>query len=180
MDLTSLTSISVRDIAEELTKLEVKEVEIPIFSISNWPKDFDVSDQLGKKDYHVPVLQDGGGSLLKWHIGRNKISFQVHKDGSIRFKFHGFGRPTFDRGAFFSQRHKEWYYGSRHWVSSDYDKNLSRLATVVLFDQFKVDIFLRVLPELKNNSQIHNQVIEEVKKAFEPFIPFIVLDQLTS
>ena len=172
--------MSVGDIAEELTKLEVKEMEIPIFVIPNWPKDFDMRGQLGKRDYRVPVLQNVDSGLLKWHIGRNKISFLVSKDGSIRFKFHGFSRPTFDYGIFFFQKEKEWYYRSRHWVSSDYPKNLSRLATVALFDQFRVDIFLKILPELKNNSQIHNQVVEEVKKAFEPFIPFIVMDQLSS
>lgn len=179
MDLTNLISMSLRDIAEELTKFEVKEVKVPIFNIPNWPKDFDISGQLGKRDYRVPVLHDSSSGLLEWYISRNKISFRISKDGSIRFKFHGFNRPTFDYGHFFFSKEKKWYYGSRHWASSDYEKNLSRLATVVLFDQFKVDILLRILPELKNSSQIHNQIAEEVKKTFEPFIPFIVLDKLT-
>lgn len=167
--------MSIRDIAEELTKLEVKELEIPKFAIPNWPPGVVVKGQLGKRDYRVPVLQ--GNNLLKWRTGRHKISFWVTDKGVIGFRFHfsfGSRRPTFDK------KYGSEPYSRIRYVSSDYKKNLSRLATVILFDQFKVDVLLRVLPELKNNSQIHNQVIEEVKKAFEPFVPFIVLDQLTS
>ncbi len=175
MDLISLPSMSVRDIAEELTRLEVEELEIPKFAIPNWPSGVVVSGNLGKRDYRVPVLQ--GNNLLQWKTGRHKISFWVTDKGVIGFRFHfSFGkrRPTFD------EKYGPESYSRIRYVTSDYEKNPSRLATVILFDQFKVDVLLKILPELKNNSQIHNQVIEEAKKAFEPFIPFVVLDQLMS
>ena len=175
MDLTSLTSMSVRDIAEELTKLEIKELEIPKFAIPNWPPGVAVRGHLGKRDYRVLILQEN--NLLKWRTGRHKISFWVTDKGVIGFQFHfSFGR----RRPIFDEKYGIEASTPIHYVSSYYEKNLSRLATVILFDQFKYDILFRMLSELKNNSNINNQVIEEVKKAFEPFVPFVVLDQLAS
>lgn len=177
MDLTSLTSMSVGGIVEELIKLKLegKELEIPKFVIPNWPSGVVVHGYLGRRDYRVPVLQEN--NLLKWRTGRHKISFRVTGEGVIGFCFHfSFGRrrPVFD-----IQYGIEYFDQKIRYVSSDYYKNSSRIATVMLFDQFKVDVFLRVISELENNFLIHNQVVEEVKKAFEPFMPFIVMDQLT-
>ena len=172
MNLTDLTQVSVGDFAEELGKVEIKQMEIPKFSIPNWPKDVVVSGCLGKRDYCVPVLEKN--ELLGWQTGRHRISFYIKGNGAICFKFNGlFGRPVFDEIC------GDEYYERIRWVSSDYGKNPSRLATLILFDKFKVEMLAKILAELKSTVPIHNQVVDAVMKAFEPFIPFVVADQLS-
>jgi hypothetical protein len=121
----------------------------------------------------MPVLENN--NLLGWRTGRHGISFRINDKGAIRFNFHGrFGRPVFDK--IFSLH--EYEYKIR-WASSDYEKNLSRLATLILFDKFKVEVLAKILAELKSTVPVHNQVVDAVMKAFEPFIPFVVADQFS-
>lgn len=83
------------------------------------------------------------------------------------------GRPVFDKSVI--NDHYRWI----HYVSSDYEKNLSRLTTLILFDKFKVEVLAKILAELKSAVSIHNQVVDAVMKVFEPFIPFVVVDRLS-
>lgn len=172
MNLADLTQVSVKDFAEELGKVEIKKIEIPKFFIPNWPKGVVVSGHLGKKDYCVPVLEST--NLLGWKTDRQGISFRINSNGAIVFKFHGmFRRPVFDKQWDFES------YSYIHWVSSDYKKNLSRLATLILFDKFKVEMLVKILALIESTVPVHNQVVDAVMKAFEPFIPFVVADQLS-
>ena len=108
--------------------------------------------------------------------GRHKISFHINNKGAIKFDFHGlFGRPVFDRKFGFDS-----YDIVVGWASSDYEENLSRPAALILFDRFKIEIFAKILAELKNTVPVHNQVVDAVTKVFELFIPFLVADQLSS
>ena len=172
MNLSDMTQVSVRDFIEELGKVEIKQIEIPKFSIPNWPKDVVVQGHLGKRDYCVPIPDNN--DLLGWRTGRHGISFGINGKGAIQFNFHGlFGRPVFDLIDY------AYPFQYIYWVSSDYKKNLSRLATLVLLDRFKVEMLAKILSELRASVPVHNQVVDAVMKAFEPFIPFVVADQLS-
>ena len=172
MNLADITQVSVRDFAEELGKVEIKQVIIPVFLIPNWPKEVVLKGHLGRKDYCVPILDDNG--LLTWKTGRHGISFRINEYGTITFSFHGFfGKPVFGTESAFDG------YKKIHWASSNHIKNSSRLATLVLFDRFKVEILTKILSDLKVSVPVHNQVVDAVTKAFEPFIPFVVADQLS-
>jgi len=174
MNLADMTQESIGGFAEELGKIEIKQIEIPKFSIPNWPKDIVARGLLGKRNYCVPAL--GNNNLPEWRTGRHKISFHINNKGAIKFDFHGlFGRPVFDRKFGFDS-----YDIVVGWASSDYEKNLSRLAALILFDRFKIEIFAKILAELKNTVPVHNQVVDAVTKVFELFIPFLVADQLSS
>ena len=172
MDLTDTLQASIGDLAEELKKVGIKDIQLPAFFIPNWPKGVFLKGYLGKRDYCVPVL--GSDNLMGWHTGRHGISFWIERDGEIGFEFHGlFGRPVFDEMIGPEVTHKV------RWVRSDYPRTLSRIATLVLFDAFKGDVFAKVLAELKSAAPVHNRVADAVMKAFEPFIPSLVADRLS-
>lgn len=177
MNLADLTQVSVRDFAEELGKIEIKKIEIPKFSIPNWPKDVAVSGHLGKRDYCIPV--QGSDNLLAWKTGRHRISFMIDSAGMITFKFAGIGRPKF------YEKHEVCQYGGCGMdlmplcCSGNTENALARITALILFDRFKVEVLAKILVELKSTVPVHNQVVDAVMKAFEPFIPFVVADQFS-
>lgn len=167
------------DLLSQMKGLEIKNTDVPKFTMPYWPKGVLINGYLGKRDYRVPSLQDNG--LLSWHTGRHEISFLVDVKGAIRFDFLGaFKRfrdfPVFDRelchGEYGSTYHRPVY-----WACSDHDKSTSRLGALILFDQFKTEVLLKVLAEVKSSS--HNDVAGMITKAFEPFVPFAVADLLS-
>lgn len=161
MDLTDLTSMSVRDIAEELTKLEIKEVEVPKnLKLPNWPLAVGELDvKLGKRDYVYPIKAEMTG-MLRLVRKNHLIIFKILADGTFQVHFSGWRKPM--------------------WSGSHEDQNLERVKALILFHQFKDELFARVLQQLRHDLGSHAQVAEMVRQAFEPFIPFVVLDQLTS
>lgn len=179
MKQTTLASADAMDLLSQMKSLEIKNTDIPKFTMPYWPKGVLVNGYLGKRGYRAPSLQDSG--LLSWQTGRHKISFLVDVKGAIRFDFHGRFKglrdfPVFDRelchGAYGHIYHEPVY-----WACSDHDKNTSRLGALILFDQFKTEVLLKVLAEIKNSS--HNDVAGMITKAFEPFVPFAVADMLS-
>lgn len=175
----ALVSTDAMDLLNQMKDLEIKNTDVPKFTMPYWPKGVLINGYLGKKDYRAPSLQDNG--LLSWQIGRHKISFLVDVKGAIRFDFLGsFKRfrdfPVFDRelchGDYGSTYHRPVY-----WACSDHDKNTSRLGALILFNQFKTEVLLKVLAEIKSSS--HNDVAGMITKAFEPFVPFAVADMLS-
>jgi len=75
---------------------------------------------------------------------------------------------------------KTWYDHDSYTSNAEYgDPNLIRLRALVLFHQFKDEIFTLIIQKLKADLEGYNHVIEEVKRAFEPFVPFVVADALS-
>lgn len=161
MDLTNLTSMNIRSFAEELVNLEIQEVEVPKNTrLPNWPKAAgEVTVKLGKRDYIYPIKAEMTG-MLRLVRKNHWITFKIRSDGTFQVRFFGWRRPI--------------------WSGSHEDQNLDRVKALILFHQFKAELFARVLQQLKYDLQPHNQVVEMVRQAFEPFIPFVVMDQLIS
>lgn len=175
----SLASTNAMDLINQIRGLEIKDIHVPKFTMPYWPKGVSINGYLGKRDYRAPSLQDNG--LLSWKTGRHKISFMVDVKGAIRFDFIGSFKGFRDFPVFY----KELCYGGygstnerrAYWACSDHDINTSRLGALILFDQFKTDVLLKVLKEIKNSN--HNEVAGVITKAFEPFVPFAVADMLS-
>ena len=84
MNLADMTQESIGGFAEELGKIEIKQIEIPKFSIPNWPKDIVARGLLGKRNYCVPAL--GNNNLLEWRgQTQNLIPYKQQGGNKIRF-----------------------------------------------------------------------------------------------
>ena len=159
MNLTDLVPSNVRGFAEEITKLEIREIEVPKFYLPNWPKAAgEVVIKLGKKDYVYPEKADQTG-MLRLVNKRHQLQFTISST-STRIDFGGFRHPV--------------------WSGSHEDQNFERIKALIMFHQFKDELFARIMQQLRHDLGFHNQVADMVRQAFEPFIPFVVLDQLTS
>ena len=164
MELTSLTQMNLKGFAEELEKLEIKEVEIPKLYIPNWPKAAKrVEIKLGRREFLFPTPISNTG-LLRLVPVRKKITFWFHENGKFNVVW-SVGWWSLDSDTSFG---------------SDEYNNLERVQAVILFQQFKEELFTKVVQQLRAQLGYHNEVVEVVRQAFEPFIPFVVLDQLSS
>lgn len=159
---------------DAIKDLAIQDIEVPKFYIPNWPKNCTVNGDLGRRKYRVPAIQKNG--LLAWKEGKCRVSFSIDKQGVIIFAFHGlWGKPVFDQETTYGD------YGTPrmvdvHWASSNHDKNISRLGALMLFNQFRSNIISMAISDI--NAQTHNDVVEQVKTAFEPFVPYAVADRL--
>ena len=179
MKQNTLASSDPMDLLNQMKGLEIKDTNIPKFTMPYWPQGVLISGYLGRRDYNVPSLQNSG--LLSWNEGKHKISFLVDVKGAIRFDFHGSFKklrdfPVFDRELCHGE-YESTYHRPVYWACSDHDKNTSRLGALILFDQFKSEILLKVLAEFKNSS--HNDIAGVINKAFDPFVPFAAADILS-
>ena len=161
MDLINLSPMVVRDFTEELARLDIKDVEVPKnIKLPNWPRAAgEVKIKLGKRDYLYPT-RAGLTGMLKFVKKRHWITFIVDTDGTFQVHFSGWRSPI--------------------WSGSGDNQNLDRVIALILFHQFKDELFARVLQQLRHDLGSHAQVVELVRQAFEPFIPFVVMDQLSS
>lgn len=179
MKQKTLSLSNAMDLLDQIRELEIKDVDIPKFTMPYWPKGVLIHGYLGKRDYRVPALQRNG--LLSWSTGRQKISFLINVKGAIRFDFIGMVKgfrnfPVFDKEICYGNYGRS-YYRPAYWACSDHDQNISRLGALILFDQFKDEVLFKVLEEIKNSN--HNDVAHMIKKTFEPFVPFAVADMLS-
>ena len=159
MDLAGLTSMDIRSFTEELTKLEIREVEIPKFYIPNWPEAAGSLDvNLGKRRFLFATETPTTG-LLMLVPKKKKLVFNFNQNGVIRARIFSFNYCSF--------------------TSNSYD-NIDRIQTLLLFQQFKDELFAAILRQLKTDIRYHIQAAEMIKQAFEPFIPFVVMEQLSS
>ena len=171
MDLNQQTQVSIGRLAEDLAGIEVEKISIPKFGIPNWPKDVTVEFKLGKVAYTVPLCGDDG--LLYLKTGTHRIFCRVNRNGSLYFHFSGFGKPAFGyQGTY------DGGYTVRE-VSSHDEQPHYRVAALMLFEQFRSVIGFRAIAHLKAAVPQHNEIVHAAAKAFEPFVPFIVADQLS-
>ena len=147
--------------AENLAELQIKAVEVPQnIKIPNWPKEAGaIRIKLGKRDYIYPTKASETGMLCLTKK-RHRVSFRVREDGTFRVDFWGFRAPMYS-GTF-------------------ENNNIERIRALELFHQFKEEILLKIIQKLKADLGNHNQVVAMVEKAIEPFVPFLVADQLSS
>ena len=180
MDQTGLAlSNDLVGLLDSLKNEALKVIEVPKFRIPFWPKGLMCISDLGKRGYRVPSEDSNG--LLSWKKGKHKISFVVGVDGEIRFEFRGMFKqwrkfPVFS-SVQVSDGYRGYYDSPVYQASSDHDSsNISRLGALELFDQFKVEILSLALETIRTSE--HKEGAESVKKAFEPFVPFVVADML--
>ena len=78
MDLTDLNPMVVRDFVEELTRLDIKEVEVPKnIKLPNWPSAAgELRVKLGKRDYLYPTKAKLTG-MLKFVKKSHRITFLI-------------------------------------------------------------------------------------------------------
>ena len=98
--------------------------------------------------------------MLRFVKKSHWITFIIRDDGTFQVHFRGWRRPI--------------------WSGSHEDRNIERVKALILFQQFKDELFARILQQLRRDLKSHEQVVEMVRQAFEPFIPFVVMDQLSS
>lgn len=174
--ITIETLLSVREFAKELEQLSIKETEIPKLVIPNWPKGFSAQINLGKRNYLYAMTTHKTG-MLKLIRYRHKLFCQIGNDeqnkrnGIFSFSLKGLFKPMHPSGYSMN------YYANN---GSNSDSNVERIRALLLFYQFKADIFSGALKQLKVDLPCHNRVADEIARAFEPFIPFIVADTLTT
>lgn len=161
MESTNLSSMGIWDFTEELTKLEIKEIKVPTnLKLPNWPSAVDkLNVKLGKRNYVYPTKAEVTG-MLRLVRKSHWITFKIFSNGAFQVHFSGWLSPM--------------------WSGSHEDQNLERVRVLILFHQFKDELFARVLQQLRHDLGHHAQVAEMVRQAFEPFIPFVVMDQLSS
>lgn len=158
-----MTTTDLKDLdifAENLAELQIKEVEVPQnIKIPNWPKAVDyMRISLGKRYCLYPIRTNKTG-MLRLVRKRYRLTFLVWQDGMF-----GFYVGIFDKE----------YKGTGGY------NNLDRIQALMLFHQFKEEIFLKIIQNLKADLGNHNQVVAMIEKAIEPFVPFLVADQLSS
>lgn len=158
-----MATIDLKDLeifAENLAELQIKAVEVPQnIKIPNWPEAAGkVEIKLGKRDCLYPVQTDETG-MLRFVGKRYRLTFFVNQNGTF-----GFLVGTFIQ----SYKNTNGYY------------SLNRIRAIVLFHQFKEELLPKVIQKLKADLGNHNQVVTMVEKAIEPFVPFLVADQLSS
>lgn len=151
--------VDFKDFIEKLSEIEVEKMELPKFYIPNWPEEAEMTIELGKREYKRPrESKDTRFCVLV--EGKRRISVEIDSGGNIGFTIHYFNH-------------------SRSFWSGAANK-LSRLNALFLFHQFKEELFSVIMEKLKKDVKKHNRVIEEAKKAFEPFVPFLVVEKLSS
>lgn len=141
---------------EKVSELNIEEIELPEFYIPNWPKEAEVRVSLGRREFLLPV-KTKETELYKLKKKKKGISFRISSDGSIEMDIRGDYRE----------------YTSNSYITS------RRICVLILFYQFEEEIYERVIEELKTDRGEHHQVVELVKKAFDPFKPFLVADKLS-
>jgi len=143
----------------ELNEIETDDIfvpdniKIPFWSEVRGKMEVD----LGERDYYYPVTAVKSG-LLKFDERTDRIVFVIEKDGTFDFKI---GRYQTSRGVFHSEK-------------------LGRAGTLLLFHQFKKEIFSGLVAQLKKDLPEHMRVLTIVNRAFEPFVSYTVADQLSS
>ena len=165
-----MSSTDLKDLgifAENIVELQIKEVEVPTrIKIPNWPEAVsDIKIRLGKRDclYPIPTNETG---MLRLVRKRRRLTFFLRQNGTFGFWV---GPAAIFDPDYISYISTDTGYPSLH-----------RIQVLVLFHQFKQEIFLKIIQKLKADLGNHNQVIAMVEKAIEPFVPFLVADQLSN
>lgn len=150
-----------KDFLEELSKIDIRNIDIPKFYIPNWPKEAFVDIPFGRKECLVLTATNKTG-LCKFvkRKTKRKSYLRINKDGGIEFAFH-------DWGAYYDK------------YSSKSDDKLIRLRVLFLFNQFKEELIKEIITRLKNDAGVHNEVIKKAEEVFKPFIPYVVADKLS-
>ena len=167
---------TVPGMVEELERIGVKGITTPPFGIPNWPKGVVVDGKLGYRRYRVPVM--GTDGLMKWQSGVKRISFSILGDGMIKFQFHGIRLPHFIYWHAHHQSKKNFACGVHEVYSGELDAP-GRVACLILFERFRGDIFAHIVEHLEQYAPVHNEVLAAAAKAFEPFVPYAVADELS-
>ena len=161
MELTNLAQMDIRGFTEELTKLEIKEFNVPKgLKIPNWPKAAgNLAIDFGKRDFILPVRTAKTG-MLRLERKKKGIRFSIKEEGTFEVDFYS--------------------SGSLYTSGTLHHDNFSRIEALVLFHQFKEELFSEIIRRLRTDLGNHNQAVKMVREAIEPFVPFIVLDQLST
>jgi len=141
----------VGDFLEELARLEIEKLdEVPMLTIPGWPKEAEVSVNLGKRTYLFPALA-GDSGLLQYERRTHPISFQISRTGAITAQIeHG----RIDRTVKSYTSNKSWNAGERK-------------VCLVLFQQFADELLPAVIRMLKAGLGGHNRVVGDVRAAVE-------------
>ena len=143
----------------EINEIEVDDIHVPNkIRIPFWPEVCGKMEaDLGERDFYYPVNGATSG-LLRFEYRTDRIVFVVEMDGTFDFKI---GRYQTSRGVF-------------------HDEKIGRARTLLLFHQFKMEIFAKLIAQIKTDLPGHVQVLERVKRAFDPFLPYSIADIMSS
>lgn len=154
----------VKKFIENLHGMKIGNVDIPTFFIPNWIGIMMQVD-LGRKKVFILKEKEKTG-LFALESVKKRILVTVDKGGYI-----GIG---FVHGAFLS-----FFDFDDEWNYSHSGSSVTRLFTLILFQQLKEALFRKIIEQLNETKDEHNIAIAMARKAFEPFIPFLVADTLS-
>jgi hypothetical protein len=148
---------------EQVHELGIKDINISgELCIPNWPKSVgEVTIHLKRRTFFLPCEAKECDGMLKLEIIKRRFNFTIKESGSFCFS---------EQPAFFRM--------TQDMRSNSY-RDLVRIQALVLFHQFKEEIFSKVLEKLNGNLENHNQTIALAEQALAPFVPFVVADELS-
>lgn len=143
---------------ERLSKIEIglKLEGVPKFYIPNWPKETTVKIKLGRRKYTY-IRKSEKTDSYELARGWKKINVEIRNDGNIVF--------------YIKRRKRDKDY------SSNVDDRQERGSALLLFQQFKEEIFRKTIETFERDVKKQNHVNETIKKAFEQFIPYLAADK---
>ena len=147
---------------KEAAEVEAKRLNIPKFGMPNWPSGRMIEGYLYARRITIPVRNRAG--KLAWKKAWRNVHFRIQRDSEIWFWLHEVHKGT---GI-----HEECYHSRS---TSDHE----RAGAVLLFERFKVEMLAQGLKSLREEVAVNDQIVDEVERAFKPFIPHIVADELS-
>lgn len=145
---------------EGVTRLKIESINVPVFRIPNWPKkETGVEINLGRVEFLLPVETNMG--MMKLKKQKRKIKVEIIYDGALHL-------TVYDRLG----RESETCESNHH------NSHKSRLKALILFYQLRERIFTKIIQQLNEDLNAHDEVINLAKEAIETFVPSMVADKL--
>jgi len=147
-----MDKIELEDFIGFLEELSLKEIRVPpVIKIPNWPKaagEVTVEVTCNELSYPARAVDTGLMRLLKIVKKKQLVTFTIEESGTFRV-------------AFLDQHLSQ--FSARSNGAEDFE----RIRALMLFDQFKDEVFLKVIEKLKADLIAHKRMAANVQKAVE-------------
>ncbi len=151
-----------QDFVDELSKYPPEKIDVPGFSIPDFPEEVEVKMRLGWRSFLLPI-RSKDTELMVLKKCTAYLWFGIDKKGIIGFSGKIPFVPAWNRFK---------------CDSSDTFDPFLRIQSIVLFDQFKEEMFGKTIRSLKLDTDSQKELVAHVTRAFEPFIPYHVANKL--